>query len=96
MSLSSLPHINATLNFLSSVFLIAGYIFIRQKKIVPHLSCMLSAFACSSVFLVCYLIYHFNAGRTTFRDPAWFRPYYLAILFTHTILAVVPGNTNQD
>ena len=30
-----------------------------------------------------------KAGRTVFRDPAWFRPYYLALLLTHTVLAVV-------
>ena len=38
---------------------------------------------------MCYLIYHSQAGRTIFREPAWFRPIYLSILLTHTVLAVV-------
>ena len=27
-------------------------------------------------------------GPTVFKNPAWFRPVYLAILLTHTVLAV--------
>jgi uncharacterized membrane protein YozB (DUF420 family) len=50
---------------------------------------MIGAVISSALFLTCYLIYHYNAGRTVFRDPAWFRPIYLTILITHTILAVV-------
>jgi putative membrane protein len=49
---------------------------------------MLAALASSTLFLVCYLTYHAHAGRTVFREPAWFRPIYLTILFTHTVLAV--------
>jgi uncharacterized membrane protein YozB (DUF420 family) len=50
---------------------------------------MLSALITSTVFLACYLYYHFHAGRTRFANPEWFRQYYLAILLTHTVLAVV-------
>ena len=49
---------------------------------------MLGAVAASTLFLAFYLYYHFHAGRTTFKDPAWFRPIYLTILLTHTVLAV--------
>mgnify|MGYP001586215388 FL=1 len=89
MSLSDLPAINACLNTLSTVFLSAGYFFIRRKNQIAHRNCMLAAFFTSAVFLACYLIYHYNAGRTVFQDPAWFRPIYLALLLTHTVLAVV-------
>jgi uncharacterized membrane protein YozB (DUF420 family) len=88
MTLSDLPAINAGLNSLSTVFLTAGYIFIRRQRQVAHRNCMIGAVISSALFLTCYVIYHYNAGRTTFRDPAWFRPIYLAILLTHTILAV--------
>ena len=88
MSLSDLPAVNAGLNSLSTVFLTAGYIFIRRQRQVAHRNCMIGAVISSALFLTCYIIYHYNAGRTTFRDPAWFRPIYLAILLTHTILAV--------
>ena len=50
---------------------------------------MIAAFSTSVLFLTSYLIYHFNVERTTFKDPQWFRPYYLVILLTHTVLAVV-------
>ena len=89
MSFTDLPHVNASLNTLSTVFLTLGFIYIRRGNREAHRRCMLSALTTSSLFLVGYLVYHFNAGRTVFADPAWFRPYYLGILLTHTILAVV-------
>ena len=89
MSISDLPAVNACLNSLSALFLTAGFIFIRRKNIPAHRNCMISAFVTSTVFLICYLVYHAYAGRTTFKDPAWFRPIYLTILLTHTVLAVV-------
>ncbi len=56
---------------------------------------MLLAFATSCLFLVSYLTYHFglayylHKGPTRFVNPPWFRPIYLAILLTHTLLAAV-------
>jgi len=89
MSLTDLPAINACLNSLSTVFLFAGYLFIKRKNKIAHRNCMVAALVTSTLFLVSYLIYHFNAGRTVFLKPEWFRPIYLAILLTHTVLAVV-------
>jgi uncharacterized membrane protein YozB (DUF420 family) len=89
MTLSDLPAVNAGLNTLSTLFLTAGYVFIRRQRQVAHRNCMIGAVVSSALFLTCYLIYHYNAGRTVFRDPEWFRPIYLLILLTHTILAVV-------
>jgi putative membrane protein len=89
MTLSDLPAVNAALNTLSTIFLTCGYIFIRRQRQVAHRNCMIGAVISSTLFLTCYLIYHYNAGRTVFRDPPWFRPIYLTILLTHTILAVV-------
>lgn len=89
MSVYDLPAINASLNSLSAVLLLAGYVFIRRKNQIAHRNCMVAALAVSTLFLISYLTYHYNAGRTTFKDPAWFRPFYLALLLTHTVLAVV-------
>ena len=95
MTLLELPAVNASLNGLSAVFLTAGYIFIRKKNQVAHRNCMIAAFTTSVVFLICYLTYHtylavgLHRGPTRFLEPQWFRPYYLAILLTHTLLAVV-------
>ncbi len=95
MSIHDLPAVNASLNGLSAIFLTAGFIFIRRKNIPAHKRCMISAFVTSCIFLVCYLTYHtylgvvLHQGPTKFLNPAWFRPIYLTILLTHTILAMV-------
>jgi uncharacterized membrane protein YozB (DUF420 family) len=41
----------------------------------------------STVFLVCYLIYHANVGAVYFRKTGFLRYVYIIILFTHTVLA---------
>ena len=84
-----LPTINATLNGLSAVLLTAGFVSIKRKNIAAHRVCMISAFTTSVIFLICYLTYHFLGGFTRFVNPAWFRPWYLLLLGTHTFLAVV-------
>jgi uncharacterized membrane protein YozB (DUF420 family) len=88
MSLHDLPAVNASLNAISAVLLIAGFVLIKRKNRTAHRNCMLGALVASTLFLACYLYYHFHAGRTVFKDPAWFRPIYLALLLTHTTLAV--------
>ena len=89
---SQLPDLNAALNSLSAVFLLAGYRFIRLKNQQAHRRCMLAAFACSIVFLISYLIYHYQVGSVSFKGQGAIRPVYFTILITHTILAtaVVP------
>ncbi len=95
MSPADLPVVNACLNALSAVFLGFGYYFIRQKNQAAHRNCMVMAFAASILFLACYLTYHgylayyLHQGPTVFRNPAWFRPIYLTLLLTHTLLAMV-------
>ena len=89
MTFSDLPAVNACLNGLSTVFLTAGFIFIRRKNKTAHRNCMIAAFITSTIFLACYLVYHANAGHTVFKNPEWFRPIYLVLLFTHIVLAVV-------
>lgn len=88
MSLSDLPPLNAALNGVSATCLILGLFFIRRGRMAAHRRCMLTALTASGIFLASYLYYHFHAGRTVFRDPAWFRPIYLTLLLTHTVLAV--------
>ncbi len=95
MSLADLPVVNASLNGLSAVLLGSGYYFIRRKRQLAHRNCMIAAFVTSTLFLACYLTYHFylawhlHRGPTLFRNPAWFRPIYLAILLSHTLLAIL-------
>jgi putative membrane protein len=90
MSVSDLPAINASLNALCTVFLILGFVFIKQGKREAHQKCMVAALITSAVFLSCYLYYHFNTQVVTkFVNPDWFRPIYLTMLLTHVVLAVV-------
>jgi uncharacterized membrane protein YozB (DUF420 family) len=95
MSIHDLPAVNATLNGLSAIFLALGFYFIKRGQKIAHRNCMISAFATSVVFLTCYLFYHgylavvLHQGPTRFLNPLWFRPIYLTILGTHTILAIV-------
>jgi putative membrane protein len=89
MNVTDLPALNACLNAASTVFLVLGYVLIRRQRITGHRRCMLAACGTSILFLVSYITYHIYAGRTVFVNPAWFRPIYLVILLTHTVLAMV-------
>ncbi|MBG90060.1 MAG: hypothetical protein CMO80_24615 [Verrucomicrobiales bacterium] len=90
MTIQDLPAINASLNGTATVLLLLGFYFIKQGNKEAHKKCMVAALITSIVFLACYLTYHFNTTVVThFREPQWFRPIYLTILLTHTVLAVV-------
>ncbi len=90
MTLHDLPAVNATLNATSAVLLALGYIFIKRQKKIAHRNCMIAAFGTSTVFLACYLTYHFSIRAVTkFTGEGWVRPFYFTILITHIILAVV-------
>lgn len=89
----SLPSINAALNGLATILLVAGYACIRRGKVDAHKRIMLTAFATSILFLVCYLTYHgalhhyTGAGHRTFPGTGTLKTTYLIILLTHVVLA---------
>lgn len=87
--LHDFPALDAVLNALSALFLVAGYLFIRNKNIRAHRFCMLSAFGTSLLFLICYLWYHAHHGVTRFRGSTLVRSAYLTLLGSHTVLAAV-------
>jgi len=84
-----LSTVDAALNAASAVFLTLGFFFIRQRNIRAHKACMLSAFATSTIFLVCYLTYHYFHGTTHFLGQGAVRSFYFALLGSHTVLAAV-------
>lgn len=88
MTLTDLPLLNACLNATSAILLTIGFIQIKNQRQIAHRNCMIGAFITSTLFLISYLYYHAYAKTTHFVDPAWFRPIYLTILLTHTLLAV--------
>ena len=89
MNNSVLPHLNASLNATSGILLLAGFFFIRRRKISAHVACMVAALCVSTLFLVSYLVYHYNYGSVKFSGQGAARHLYLAILLTHTVLATV-------
>lgn len=84
-----LPTVNAILNTLSFIFLLLGFVNIKKRNISRHKKFMISAFVSSALFLLSYLIYHYNAGVTRFKGVGFWRAFYLMILSSHTLLAVL-------
>ena len=89
MNLNIFPPLNACLNGLSAILLLCGFIAIKKSYKEVHKKFMISAFIVSSLFLVCYLYYHYHFGSKYFPDLGWIKTAYLMLLLTHTILAVV-------
>jgi putative membrane protein len=84
-----LPHINGIINSATSVLLLLGFYFIRQKNVIAHKRVMLTAFALGSIFLVSYVLYHLTNESTPFGGQGWVRPIYYFLLISHIILSVV-------
>ena len=89
MTVHDLPAVNASLNATSGVLLLIGYVLIRTRRIELHRKVMIAAFVTSSMFLVCYLVYHAQVGSVPFPRHGFVRPLYFAILITHVTLAFV-------
>ena len=88
LDVSGLPLVNATLNGITTILLIYGYLLIRKKQRQRHKNVMLSAFGTSVAFLVSYVIYHwFKAGPKQYTGE--FTEIYLFILLTHIVLAAI-------
>ncbi len=53
---------------------------------------MVSALRASTLFLISYLVYHFQVGSVAFQGKGSIRFFYFTILISHTILAaaIVP------
>jgi putative membrane protein len=87
VTVQDLPAVNASLNALSGILLLVGYVLIRTRRIAQHRAVMIAAFVTSSIFLVCYLVYHAQVGNVRFTRTGAVRPIYFTILITHIILA---------
>lgn len=88
---SILPHINAALNTTATLLLVVGWILIKRGQVTAHRNAMLSCFAVSVVFLISYLVYHYQHGDTKFPRAeypvmAWV---YYPLLISHVLLATL-------
>ncbi len=92
MTVTDLPALNASLNAISTVLLVTGYVFIRRGERQKHKACMIAALVTSTLFLTSYVIYHAQVGSVPFKGTGWIRTVYFAVLIPHVILAaaIVP------
>lgn len=88
LNMSDLPAVNATLNGIAGLFLLAGYLQIRRGKREMHKRCMLGALTSSTLFLISYVVYHVHIGSRPFPGVGPVRVVYFVILVTHVTLAV--------
>ena len=83
-----LVHVNASLNSVATVLLLVGLYLIKQGRVEAHKRAMLTAFAVSIAFLVCYVWYHIQVGSIKFTHPGPVRYIYYSILLSHVLLAI--------
>jgi putative membrane protein len=84
-----LADVDAVLNALAFVFLVAALIAIKRGNVTLHKRLIFVAVGLSATFLVSYLTYHFNAPPVKFTKPGWIRWVYYPLLITHIVLAAV-------
>lgn len=89
LTMDTLPTLNASLNGLSAILLLSGFIAIKKRNQALHKKLMVTALISSATFLTCYLIYHFNVGSIPYPHQDWTRPVYYTILIPHVILAAL-------
>jgi uncharacterized membrane protein YozB (DUF420 family) len=87
LHLHDLPALNATLNAISALLLMTGWVLIRRRRFRAHRNVMITALACSTLFLASYLIYHAQVGSVHFPGKGTARTLYFTILISHTLLA---------
>lgn len=87
MDLTLLPTVNASLNALGAVCLVTGFALIRRGNMRAHRRAMLAACAFGVLFLISYLVYHFQVGSVRFQGTGAIRSVYFVILISHTVLA---------
>ena len=87
--LAFLPALDAVLNALATVALVMGYRYIRARRIKQHRAAMITAFAFSTIFLVCYIGNYALHGESHYPGHSLTRVIYLTILVSHVLLSMV-------
>jgi uncharacterized membrane protein YozB (DUF420 family) len=87
LAVHPLATVNAVLNAVATVLLIAGWLAIRAGSWRLHRAAMLAAFTVSAIFLICYLTYHALVGHVPFAGQGGVRGVYFVILISHILLA---------
>ncbi len=87
--IGALPAVNATLNGISAVLLVAGLVAVKRGRLQLHLRLMFAALGSSALFLISYIVYHNFQGDTKFAGTGPMRPVYFFVLVTHIVLSGV-------
>ncbi|HEV8151261.1 MAG TPA: DUF420 domain-containing protein, partial [Gemmatimonadales bacterium] len=83
--------LNTALIVVSGAFLILGYALIRRGQIRWHRRAMLTAATFAGLFLVVYVARYALYAPRVFAGQGTLRAAYLAILISHTLLAIAVG-----
>ena len=98
-----LPHINGSINSITSLVLFFGFVMIKNQNRALHKNAMSIAFFLGVLFLISYILYHSTTPSTVFGDLnrdgvldneesiriGYFRLIYLLILLSHILLAII-------
>jgi putative membrane protein len=98
----NLPHLNALINSMTAILLVAALIAIKQKNIALHKKLNLTALLLGTVFLISYVLYHSSTTSTIYGDldgngvlseqegaMVEYRGLYLFFLLSHIALSIV-------
>lgn|SRR5574343_251250 len=81
--------INAVINSMVAVLLVAALIAVKMKNFLLHKKLMMTAMILSVLFLVSYIGHHLLAGEAKFGGEGSIRYVYFFILATHIFLAAI-------
>ncbi len=98
-----LPHINGSINTITSFVLLLGFVMIKRNNRDMHKKAMITAFFLGILFLISYILYHSTTSSTIFGDVnrdgildeaetvlvGSLRSVYLLILLSHILLAII-------
>lgn len=84
-----LPPVHAVINTLVSFLLVGAIIAVKRGKISAHRNFIIGAMVLSTLFLLCYVAYHFTTVETRYRGEGAPRVAYFFILITHIVAAAV-------
>jgi putative membrane protein len=83
-----LPHLNGIINSLTSITLLMGFYFIKQKNVAAHRRMMGLSFVFGSFFLLGYVLYHLSNESTPFGGQGVVRVIYYFLLISHIVLSI--------
>jgi putative membrane protein len=84
-----LPLLNAIFNSFTFIFLLAAWFYIKKGNTKMHRNFIIAAFGSTTLFLLCYVTYHFLTESTSYGGDGFLRYVYYFVLFTHIVLAAV-------